>query len=76
MMIAATLPDERMALIGGLFGSYPELMGIEQVAGALGVCANTVRAMIYKHQIPAKKIGKKWYILRSDLRTWVATSDN
>jgi excisionase family DNA binding protein len=59
-----------------LFAECPEVMNIMQVSQVLGVCPNTVRAMIYQHQIPAKKIGSKWHVLRSDLRAWVTTADN
>jgi excisionase family DNA binding protein len=59
-----------------LFADYPEVMNITQVSQALSVCSNTVRAMIYQHQIPAKKIGSKWHILRADLRMWVTKHDN
>jgi excisionase family DNA binding protein len=59
-----------------LFSEYPEVMNIAQVARALSICTNSVRAMIYQHQIPAKKIRNTWRILRSDLRIWITQSDN
>jgi excisionase family DNA binding protein len=59
-----------------LFLSYPEAMSVDQVSEALGVCANTVRAMIYQHQIPAKKVGAKWRVLRTELCRWAMDADN
>jgi excisionase family DNA binding protein len=59
-----------------LFLSYPEAMSVDQVAEALGVCPNTVRAMIRQQQIPAKKIGAKWRVLRSELCKWMMKADN
>ncbi|MDR2672486.1 MAG: helix-turn-helix domain-containing protein [Coriobacteriales bacterium] len=50
-----------------LFSEYPEVLSIEQVCQALALSPNTVRAMIYQHQMPATKLGGKWRVLRGDL---------
>jgi excisionase family DNA binding protein len=76
VVVADTVDQHRGTVEAELFGEYPEVMNITQVSQALGVCTNTVRAMIYQHQIPAKKIGSKWHILRADLAAWVTASDN
>jgi excisionase family DNA binding protein len=78
MMEGCAVPsaDPGTASAPALFLSYPEAMSVEQVSDALGVCPNTVRAMIYQHQIPAKKIGAKWRVLRSELCEWMMKADN
>jgi excisionase family DNA binding protein len=54
-----------------LFSAYPEVMSIGQVSEALGVCPNSVRKLIYEHELPAKKVNYKWRVLRQDLRDWM-----
>jgi excisionase family DNA binding protein len=56
-----------------LFSKYPEVMSIEQVSEALGVCPNSVRKLIYEHELPAKKVNYKWRVLRQDLQEWMLT---
>ena len=50
-----------------LFMTYPEVLNIQQVSELLALSPNTVRAMIYQKQLPAKKLGGKWRVLRTDV---------
>jgi excisionase family DNA binding protein len=50
-----------------LFAAYPEVVNIQQVSEMLALSPNTVRALIYQKQLPAKKLGGKWRILRLDV---------
>lgn len=59
-----------------LFSSYPEVLGVEAVADILGIHPNSVRALIKQHQIPAKKVGMKWAVLREDLKIWMLDPSN
>ncbi|MGN1165921.1 MAG: helix-turn-helix domain-containing protein [Lachnospiraceae bacterium] len=47
-------------------------IGIEEAAEHLGVKPVTIRDWIKKNKgIPARKIGKQWKFLRSELDEWV-----
>jgi excisionase family DNA binding protein len=73
---AVPVGETSAASAPSMFLSYPEAMSVEEVSDALGVCPNTVRAMIRQRQIPAKKIGAKWRVLRSELCKWMMEADN
>lgn len=52
-------------------------IGIEEAAEHLGVKPVTIRDWIKKKKsIPARKIGKKWKFLRSELDEWVKSGES
>lgn len=52
-------------------------IGIEEAAEHLGVKPVTIRDWIKKNKgIPARKIGKQWKFLRSELNEWVKSGES
>lgn len=48
-----------------------DLMDIEIMADVFKVSFNTVRHMCNIGELPAFKIGKKWWMLKTDLDTYI-----
>lgn len=46
---------------------HDELLTIKDVAGIFQISEDGVRKRIYRGQVKAKKDGKKWYFLKSDI---------
>ena len=49
------------------FDGYPELMTVEQIAEASGMCARQVRYQCAKGKLPAVHIGRRWYVSKTKL---------
>lgn len=45
----------------------PPLLTPEQVAKLTGLTARTIRARCREGDLPAKRIGRRWYVLRDEL---------
>ena len=45
-----------------LFSSYPDLLTPAHIAEITGQCESTVRAMCSRAELPAVRIGKRWYV--------------
>jgi excisionase family DNA binding protein len=45
----------------------PDLVRVEHLAQALGLCATSVRRLIRDGTIPARRIGRRWIITRGEL---------
>lgn len=45
----------------------PEVLWVEDLADILGLGQIQIRRKIRKGEIPAKRLGKRWYILREQL---------
>ncbi|MBQ9041787.1 MAG: helix-turn-helix domain-containing protein [Eggerthellaceae bacterium] len=50
--------------IGGyeLFSDYPDLLTPAHIAEITGQCEATARAMCSRAELPAVRIGKRWYV--------------
>lgn len=46
----------------------PELLSIEQVATKLDVCTKTVRRLIARRQLAARRIGTHWKVAAAEVR--------
>ena len=46
---------------------FGDLMTVAEVAEALKVSARTVRNLIAREELPAVKIGHRWYVIESRL---------
>ena len=44
---------------------YNDVLTVEQVAGLLQVSVLTVQRLCRSGQLPARKIGRRWYVPRS-----------
>jgi|GEM_PF-742128 len=45
-----------------LFSGYPDLLTPAHIAEITGQCESTVRAMCSRAELPAVRIGKRWYV--------------
>ncbi len=45
-----------------LFAGYPDLLSPAHLADITGQCEATMRAMCAKGDLPAVKVGKRWYV--------------
>lgn len=45
-----------------LFASYPDLLTPAHIAEITGQCEATARAMCARGELPAVRIGKRWYV--------------
>jgi PTS system nitrogen regulatory IIA component len=53
----------------------PEVLTADEVARLLRLSAKTVRMKAGKGEIPAKKVGKVWRFVRSDLEAYLRHSE-
>ena len=49
----------------------PEVLTVEQVAEYLQMPVQTVRQHLRTGELPGRKIGKTWRVLRSELDAWL-----
>lgn len=54
-----------------IFENQSDLMGIEEVAGYLGLAPQTIRNWIAKRKIPFLKIGRRHVVRRGSLEAWI-----
>jgi excisionase family DNA binding protein len=49
----------------------PEVLTVEQVAEYLQIPVQTVRQHLRNRELPGRKVGKVWRVLRSELEAWL-----
>lgn len=49
------------------FENAPALLGVREISELLGVCTDAVWKMCRRGELPAVKIGKRWYVKKTDL---------
>lgn len=49
----------------------PDLLSVEDIAAALRVTTAAVRRLLLLKQLPGRKIGRRWWCLRSDFERFV-----
>ncbi|MBK7203438.1 MAG: helix-turn-helix domain-containing protein [Anaerolineae bacterium] len=49
----------------------PEVLTVEQVAEYLQMPVQTVRQHLRNRELPGRKVGKTWRVLRSELEAWL-----
>lgn len=54
-----------------MFAGEEELISTERLAGILGVHLNTARALCRNGEVPAVRIGNRWYVPRARLVAFV-----
>ncbi|MBU1243029.1 helix-turn-helix domain-containing protein, partial [Myxococcota bacterium] len=52
--------------------ALPEVMGVEGAASLIGVSVNSIYYMLEHKQIPARRAGKSYRFLKSELLKWLA----
>lgn len=50
---------------------YPDVLTVDQVASALQLSHNTIRSMLIRQEIPARKIGQLWRVQKEDLLAYL-----
>lgn len=59
-----------------MLDEYEDILSPQAVAYILGIGKNLTLRLLQNGEIPAKKVGNKWRILKSDLITYLQTSSN
>jgi excisionase family DNA binding protein len=77
---ASTLPDEQPRTAPGKghipsLADWPQVLHVEQVASLLGISGQQVRHLCRTRQIPARRIGRRWYVPRDPLAVFLSGGD-
>lgn len=56
-----------------MFDDFDELLSVDCIMEILGIGRNTALKLLQSGEIPAKKVGRKWRILKSDLEVYLRT---
>lgn len=51
--------------------NLPEILTLDQVAAFLNVHASTIYRLVWRHQIPAFRIGSDWRFERARIEEWI-----
>ena len=49
----------------------PQVLGVEDVASILGLSLAAVRRLLLRGELPGRKVGKRWRILRTRLEAFL-----
>lgn len=55
-----------------LFSGYPDLLTPAHIAEITGQCEATARAMCARGELPAVRIGKRWYVPKPSMVEFVS----
>ena len=59
------LPNSNAARKSGLLDSYPDVLNIGHVCEITGLSAQTVRQECSRGNLPAVRIGRRWFVTKS-----------
>lgn len=59
-----------------MFDDFDELLDVICVMQILGIGRNTALKLLGNGEIPAKKVGRQWRILKSDLESYLRNSEH
>lgn len=59
-----------------MFEEFDDILSVECITEILGIGRNTALKLLQSGEIPAKKVGRKWRILKEDVENYVRDSSN
>ena len=59
-----------------MLGGYPDMLGVNDLAEILGVSVKTVQHQCARGDLPAVKIGRRWYVARLRLVNLLMSGDS
>ena len=69
--LGQTASDETAPATDELFADLPDLLTPKDLARLTGQCEATMRALCAKGELPAVRIGKRWYVPKTSFREYV-----
>lgn len=57
--------------MGWTFSTMDRWLGVEEIAGHLGVSKDTVYIWIVKRGMPAHRVGRLWKFQKKEVNAWV-----
>lgn len=70
--LSETPPESRSAQM--LFEDYPDLLTPAHLSEITGQCEATVRSLCSKGKLPAVRIGKRWYVPKTAMVSFVESA--
>lgn len=62
--------------IYNMFDQYEDLLNVNCVMEILGIGRNTALKLLKTGEIPAKKVGREWRIIKADLENYMRKYNN
>lgn len=59
-----------------MFDQYEDLLNVNCVMEILGIGRNTALKLLKTGEIPAKKVGREWRIIKADLENYMRKYNN